>query len=176
MKTESLHIGMKVRHPQYGAGCVVALTEQSAQVRFDGGEHTVSPETSGLEPAEPQAALSGLTLPVSQFIRETVEEMAAKLGIEQPGAVVEQLGVRWRDGKFVLHPSDPTLATKEVPLDVFFHKIVMMRNHLRVLEQKINAHPQLTDADKVDIQQHITKCYGSMTTFNLLFKDKEGQF
>lgn len=176
MNTESLRIGMKVRHPQYGSGHVVALTAQAAQVRFESGEHTVSPETSGLEPAEPRAELSGLTVPVAQLIRDTVEEMAGKLGIERPGAVVGKLGSRWRDGKFVLHPNDPTLATKEVPLEVFFHKIVMMRNHLRVLEQKINAHPQLTDADKVDIQQHITKCYGSMTTFNLLFKEKEDQF
>ena len=176
MKTESLHIGMNVRHPNHGAGVVVALTPNAATVLFDTGEHTVAPEASGLEPAEAQATLSGLTIPVSQLIRETVEALAEKLAIEKPGAVVEQLGQRWRDGKFVLHPADPALATKEVPLDFFFHKIVMMRNQLRVMEQKINAHPQLSDADKVDLQQHLTKCYGSMTTFNLLFKEKTDQF
>ena len=79
-------------------------------------------------------------------------------------------------GKVVLHPADPTLSTKELPIDVFFHKIVMMRNNLRTLEQRVNASERLTDTEKFDWQGYITRCYGSMTTFNVLFRRKEDQF
>ena len=177
MKIESLRIGMKVRHPQYGSGTIKTISEAVAEIQFDdGSKRAVAPEPSGLEPAEPQVAVSGLSVPLTQFVGQTLEAAIEKLGLQKPDSVVEKLGLRWHGGKVVLHPADPTLQTKEVPLEVFFHKVVMVRNNLRVLEQKINAHEKLSDGEKVEMQQYITKSYGSLTTFNVLFKEKEDQF
>jgi hypothetical protein len=177
MKIESLHIGQRVRHPEYGSGAVKSIAESIAEIQFDeGSKRAVAPEASGLSPLEPQASVTGLAVPLKQFISETLEAAVAKLGLEKPDAVVDQLGVRWHNGRMVLHPSDPALQTKEVPLEVFFHKLVGVRNQLRVLEQKINSHAALTDGDKVEMQQYISRCYGSLTTFNMLFKSKEDQF
>ena len=121
-------------------------------------------------------AVSGLDISLRQFVESTVENIVDRLGVEKPDAVIDQLGARWHKGKAVLHPADPTLQTKEIPLEVFFHKVIGIRNQLRVLEQKINGHATLTDGEKVELQQYITRCYGSLTTFNLLFKNKEDQF
>jgi hypothetical protein len=127
MKIESLRIGMKVRHPQYGSGTVKAISESVTDILFDdGNKRAVAPEPSGLEPAEPQTSVSGLSVPLTQFVSETLDAAIAKLGLQRPDSIVEKLGVRWHGGKVVLHPADPTLATKEVPLEVFFHKIMIV--------------------------------------------------
>jgi hypothetical protein len=176
MKIHELTIGLKIRHPQYGIGSVKALNEHTAEIRFDDGTRTIEPEMSGVTPAEPTVSVSGLEMPLKQFIESTILGTVDKLGFEKPDAVIENLGARWQGGKLVLHPADATLQTKEVPLEVFFHKVVGVRNQLRVLEQKMNAHEKLSDGEKVEMQQYITRCYGSLTTFNILFKNKEDQF
>lgn len=86
------------------------------------------------------------------------------------------LAPKWEGGTVVLKPGDPATQPKEIPLDALLHKVVMIRDRLRVLEQKINAHEKLTDAEKVDMQQYVTRCYGSLTTFNVLFRDEKDRF
>jgi hypothetical protein len=176
MRIESLQIGLRVRHPQYGVGVVKAISETTADIQFQDGRRTIAPDTAGIERAEAEADIRGLTVPLKQFVEETLDQAVRRLGLEKPESVAEKLGHRWHNGKLVMHPSDPALQSKEVPLENFFHKVVGIRNQLRVLEQKINAHEKLTDGEKVDMQQYITRCYGSLTTFNVLFKDKEDQF
>jgi len=176
MKIQSLTVGLRVRHPQYGIGTVKAVSEHLAEIRFDDALRSIDPDLGEVTLAEPSLAVTGLDISLRQFVESTIETVVDRLGVEKPDAVVDQLGTRWQKGKAVLHPADPTLQTKEVPLEMFFHKVVGVRNQLRVLEQKINAHPVLSDGEKIEMQQYITRCYGSLTTFNLLFKNKEDQF
>jgi hypothetical protein len=173
---QSLHIGMKVRHPRYGVGTIKALTEHTADITFDDAPKTVDPAASDLSAAEASASLTNMEVPLSALIREISQATVDALGLEKADTIVEGLAARWQSGTLALRPADSSLQAKEVPLETFFHKIVMIRNNLRVLEQKVNAHDKLSDADKFDLHQYITRCYGSLTTFNVLFKTKEDQF
>lgn len=173
---QNLQIGMRVRHPHHGIGTVKALTEHTADISFDDAPRTVDPATSDFTVAEPTARLTEMQMPLSGLIRETAQAMIDALGLEKSDELVEGLATRWQRGTLVLQPADTSLQAKEVPLETFFHKIVMIRNNLRVLEQKVNANEKLSDADKVELQQYITRCYGSLTTFNVFFKKKEDQF
>lgn len=173
---QNLHIGMKVRHPRYGVGTIKSLTEHTADITFDDAPRTVDPAASELTVAEPTASLTEMQVPLSVLIRETAQTIVEALGLEKPDQLVEGMATRWQRGTLVMRSADASLQAKEVPLETFFHKIVMIRNNLRVLEQKVNASDKLSDADKFDLQQYITRCYGSLTTFNILFKEKDDQF
>ncbi|MHB8417032.1 MAG: hypothetical protein ACYDCL_03080 [Myxococcales bacterium] len=105
----------------------------------------------------------------------TREELKAILR-EALGEAEVPLAGRWEGGTVILKPRDPALQSKEIPVDALFHKVVMVRDRLRVLEQKINGHEKLSDVEKVEMQQYVTKCYGSLTTFNVLFAEKGDQF
>jgi len=176
LKIENLHIGMKVNHPRYGVGVVKALTEHTADISFDDAPQTLDPASADLASAESSATLRELQVPLASLIRDMADAVVEALGPEKKDVVVEALANRWQNGTLVLQPADASLQPKDVPLETFFHKIVMIRNNLRVLEQKVNASEKLSDADKFEMQQYITRCYGSLTTFNILFKNKDDQF
>jgi hypothetical protein len=119
------------------------------------------------QPDVPIEELSMTREELKAIIREAMEEDVRELPLLAP---------KWEGGVALLKPGDPTLQAKEVPLPAFFHKVVMIRDRLRVLEQKINGNPRLTDAEKVDLQGYITGCYGSLTTFNVLFRERDDGF
>ena len=102
----------------------------------------------------------------AQAIREALRDESAPVA----------LAPKWEGGTVLLKPGDPQTQPKEIPLDALFHKVVLIRDRLRVLEQRLNANPRLSDAEKVELQQYVTRCYGSLTTFNLLFRDEKDRF
>jgi hypothetical protein len=105
---------------------------------------------------------------IKQALKEALNEILAFEPVE--------LGRKWEGGEMILQPANPGLKPYRLPIEAFFHKIVMIRDRLRVLEAKINAHSGLSDAEKVEFQQYITRTYGSLTSFNVLFEDREDGF
>ena len=113
----------------------------------------------------------GIDMDQEEFRQVLREVILDELGIRDVN-----LGDRWSGGEVVLIPGREGTQEKRIPLDVFFKKIVMVRDKLRVLEQKVNSNKSMTDEEKVNLQQYITGCYGSLTTFNVLFRDREDGF
>jgi hypothetical protein len=167
-----LGIGTRLQHQHYGPGVVVSVRYATYLISFiHHGIKEIDKNDQHLEEILPEN--------ISPEI-ETVSEVEKSLLkiLRLWGGVSENvpLADRWQKGMLVLQPADKTLKPKELPIEDFFHKIVMLRDRLRVMEQQINAHKQLSDADKVNLQQYITRIYGSLTTFNVLFKNKEHWF
>ncbi len=167
---ELLGVGSRVVHPSFGAGVVVRLHKRVYEICFmDKGLKMVNKEFTleVTERIEPEYAES---------FSEAEDALMKILRVWSDVNEVVPLGDKWTGGMLVMKPGSDTLKEKEVPIDVFFHKIVMLRDRLRVLEQRINSHEKLTDEDKVNMQQYITRIYGSLTTFNVLFKHKMDYF
>lgn len=108
--------------------------------------------------------------------RDELKRVVRQVLEEEAGLGFTPIAERFDGGSLVIQPRDKSLQAKEIPIDAFFHKVVMVRDRLRVLEQKVNAHKGLSDADKVDLQQYITRVYGSLTSFNVLFDEAEDRF
>jgi hypothetical protein len=107
-------------------------------------------------------------------VRQAVQEEFDRVGHLPPAEY--EMASRWEGGEIVVKPGRPGLAEKVIPIDGLFHKVVMVRERLRVLEQKINNHPKLTDADRIELEDYITRIYGSLTTFNFLFQNRTDGF
>jgi hypothetical protein len=165
-----LGIGSRVKHPAYGDGVIIGAEVVAYKVCFiTYGIKNVGKTYEGweiIEAIEPDGAVS-----FSEAERSLIKILRTWSDITEE----VKLGDKWDDGLMILRPKDPAMKEKEIPIDTFFHKIVMVRDRLRVMEQRINS-SKLTDEDKVNLQQYITRIYGSLTTFNILFKNKEDNF
>lgn len=170
MSNQILGPGSRVNHPAYGDGVVIGAEIAAYKVCFiTYGLKDVGKNYEGWEVIE--AIEADASVSFSEAERSLVKILRAWSGISEE----VRLGDKWDDGMMILKPKDPDMKSKEIPIDTFFHKIVMVRDRLRVMEQRINS-SKLTDEEKVNLQQYITRIYGSLTTFNVLFKYKEDHF
>ena len=165
-------IGSRVRHPEFGEGVIINVKPRTYIVVFmQRGRTEVSKNYIGLEVIDSVEQEEGM---VSLADVERIVTNIIKRHSDLQETV--HMGTRWTGGKMVLQPANPSLKSKEVPIDNFFNKIVMLRDRLRVMEQRINASENLSDEEKINLQQYITRIYGSLTTFNVLFRDDADHF
>lgn len=175
MIEQELVVGACVKHSLYGTGYVCAESLVNCDIIFERGgkisfaKRSILEDLKLIEPSQNISSEPKLTL-------DEVEDVLAMI-LERHNGLQEdiELGERWEGGTMTLTPGNGS-QPKEMPIDTFFHKIVMVRDRLRVLEQNINSHKKLSDEEKVDLQQYITRIYGSLTSFNILFKNKEDNF
>ena len=170
---EDLKVGTRVDHPRYGQGIVSKDNLTAYEIFFErGGKMEITKRNTDLTVLQEGPA------PVKTgFSVKDIEKVMTYV-LDQYGALSEivPLGDKWQGGTMILHPANSSLQPKEIPIETFFHKIVMLRDRLRVLEQNINSSASLSDEEKINIQQYITRVYGSLTTFNVLFSEKDHYF
>ena len=168
----TLGIGTRLQHTQFGQGVIVGVKYATYLIAFiNHGLKEIDKNDTHLDEIIPENVSAEV-----ETVSDTEKSILKILRLWNGFSEIVPLGDRWHGGTMLLQPADKTQKAKEVPIDVFFHKIVMLRDRLRVLEQQINAHKQLSDEEKVNLQQYITRIYGSLTTFNVLFKNKEHWF
>src|SRR4029078_13499184 len=172
MDQTTLGIGTRLQHTQYGPGGIVGIRYATYLISFiNHGVKEIDKTDEKLDDIIPENVTEEIET------HSDVERSLLKI-LRLWGGIQEKvpLGDRWIGGTMLLQPADKTMKPKEIPVYVFFHKIVILRDRLRVLEQNINSNKKLSDEDKVNMQQYVTRCYGSLTTFNVLFKNKEHWF
>ena len=165
-----LGIGSRINHADYGKGVVTNVTSKHYWVTFiDNGLETIDldSEFEVIEAADDDVDTVSF-YDVERSLKSILKEWSDV-------SEVVTIADKWKGGKLILQPADTNLKSSEVPIDTFFHKITMVRDRLRVMEQKINS-SHLEEQEKIDLQQYITRSYGSLTSFNVLFKLKQQQF
>jgi len=170
---EELTVGTRVDHPRYGEGIISKDNITAWEIFFErGGKMEITKRNTDLTVLELNDAAPKSTLSIKEI------ENVLSYVLDKYGSLNEvvPLGEKWIGGSMSLQPANTDLQPKEIPIETFFHKIVMVRDRLRVLEQNVNNSKSLNDEEKVNIQQYITRAYGSLTTFNVLFSEKEHYF
>jgi hypothetical protein len=174
---QELIIGTRIEHTRYGEGIVGKVNLVSYDIYFArGGKIEILKSNTDFEvlntPEDDNTSTPGAGINVADIEKLIVGTLDKYAMLQE----IVPLGEKWIGGKMILQPANPSLQSKEIPVETFFHKIVMLRDRLRVLEQNINSNAKLSDEEKIDLQQYITRIYGSLTTFNILFADKEHYF
>lgn len=169
-QTQVLGVGSRVDHPTHGKGVVIRVHKAAYEVTFvDEGTKMIGKTYQQWEVVE--AADAEAEVNFNEAEKALIKILHNWAEVSAP----VKLGDKWLDGTLILKPAEADLQSKEMPIDTFFHKIVMVRDRLRVMEQRINS-SSLSDEEKVNLQQYITRIYGSLTSFNVLFKRKEDSF
>jgi hypothetical protein len=165
-----LGVGSRLKHPIHGDGVVIRLHPVAYDICFMlYGIKTIGKHYAGFEIIDAVEADTAVTFSEAEKSLTRILRTWANITEEVP------LGDKWDGGTLILKSKDPNMKPKEMPIDTFFHKIVMTRDRLRVMEQRINA-SNISDEEKVNLQQYITRIYGSLTSFNVLFRHKEHHF
>ena len=171
---EELSFGARIKHELYGEGIVSKVNITSYEIFFErAGKMEILKSNTDLSVVKKSDVPSQQgSININEF------EKLFNFVLDKYGLLPEEieLGDKWTGGTLILKPSNKELKPKEIPIEIFFHKIVMLRDKLRVLEQSINSNEKLTNEEKINIQQYITRAYGSLTSFNVLFKNKEDYF
>jgi hypothetical protein len=168
----TLGIGTRLQHTQFGPGVIVGVKYAVYLISFI--QHGVK-EIDKSDPHLDEIIPENVTEEIETH-SETEKSLLKILRLWNGMSEVVPISDKWRGGTLSLQAADKSIKPKEIPIDIFFHKIVMARDRLRVLEQQINGHKGLSEEDKINLQQYITRIYGSFTTFNVLFRNKEQWF
>ncbi|MES2838590.1 MAG: hypothetical protein V4667_13760 [Bacteroidota bacterium] len=171
----TISTGTKVLHENYGRGKVVKADDIAFTIDF-GEKGIIEISRRSIDKLKVLEAPIEMEKSDDENLHEFEKMLIRVLNKYSDISQVVEMGDKWAGGKMILQPGSDSLKAKEIPIETFFHKIVMVRDRLRVLEQNINANAKLNDEDKVNMQQYITRIYGSLTTFNILFKNPTDNF